>query len=292
MTSGSVRKAEMLIDPATAEAIEEEFWKSSPVESPGSDSIDNILMKAAEARVFMEKLNSYADRFASARKILELGGGQCWASCMVKRFYPGADVTATDLSEAAVLSVTKWLPIFGSQPDRVQACRAYDTPFENDSFDLIFAFAAAHHFRRYGRSMAEIARILAPGGTALFFHEPSCTEFLYRPAVARVNKKRPEVPEDVLVRSRLARLAKKHDLSITFKLAPTMTNRDGFASTYYLLLNKLKFLQHSLPCTADIILEKPPLPGGTDDIELNCGHRNSRSTRVSSASPDITPRSV
>lgn len=263
MTSSSARKTkdDLLIDPSTAEAIEEQFWRSSPVESPGSDSVENILMKAAEARVFMEKLQAYSDRFASARRILELGGGQCWASCLVKRYYPGADVTATDLSEAAVLSVKKWEPIFGSQPDRVSACRAYDTGFQDNSFDLIFAFAAAHHFRRYGRSMAEIARILAPGGTAMFFHEPSCTEFLYRPAFARVNKKRPEVPEDVLVRSRLEKLAKAQGLNITFHLAPTMTNRDGFASTYYLVLNKLKFLQHSLPCTADIILEKPRRAG-------------------------------
>jgi hypothetical protein len=35
-----------------------------------------------------------------------------------------------------------------------------------------------------------------------------------------------------------------------------MTNRDGFAGTYYLLLNKLRFLQPVLPCTADIVLEK------------------------------------
>ncbi len=249
-----------MVDLKNAEAIEDHFWRTSPHESPDSDSVDNILNKAAEARIFLEKLRAYSPYFSKAATILELGAGQCWASCLVKRFYPEADITATDLSEAATLSVKKWASIFGAQPDRVRACRAYETPFEDNSFQLIFAFAAAHHFRQYGRSMAEISRILAPGGVALFFHEPSCTEVMYKSAFAAVNKRHPNVPEDVLVRPRLAKLAKQNNLSIRFNLSPTLTNRVGLVTVYFYLLGKLPFLAELLPCSADIVIEKPRVP--------------------------------
>lgn len=250
----------MMVDLKNAEAIEEQFWCTNVHESPESDSVDNILNKASEARIFLERLRENSHYFSKANKILELGGGQCWASCLVKRFYPESDVTATDLSEAAVLSVSKWARIFGAQPDRVAACKAYETPFEDNSFQLIFAFAAAHHFRRYRRSMAEISRLLAPGGVALFFHEPTCPEFMYKAAFAAVNKRHPSVPEDVLVRSRLEKLAKENNLSIKIHLNPSLTNRVGLATVYFFALGKLKFLPKLLPCTADILIQKPALP--------------------------------
>jgi SAM-dependent methyltransferase len=224
---------------------------------PASDSNDNILNKASEARIFLEKVRAYRNYFSEAEKILELGGGQCWASCLVKRFYPGADVTGTDLSEAAIASVKKGAVIYGAEPNRVRACRAYETPFEDNSFQLIFAFAAAHHFRKYGRSMAELSRILAPGGVALFFHEPSCPEFMYKTAFASVNKRHPTVPEDVLVRSRLSRLAKENNLSIRFDMAPTLTNRAGLATVYFYLLSRVSFLTKLLSCSVDIVIQKP-----------------------------------
>lgn len=249
-----------MVDLKNAEAIEEHFWKTSVHESPDADSIDNILNKASEARIFVEKLRAYDNYFSNAEKVLELGAGQCWGSCLVKRFYPQTDITATDLSESAVVSVKKWAKIYGAEPDRVAACRAYETPFADNSFDLIFAFAAAHHFRRYRRSMAEIHRILAPGGVALFFHEPSCPEFMYKAAFAAVNKRHPTVPEDVLVRSRLEKLAKENNLTLSINLAPTLTNRVGLATVYFFLLGKLKFLPKLLPCSADIVLKKSISP--------------------------------
>lgn len=246
-----------MVDLENAEAIEEHFWRSNPVFSPESDSIDNILNKSSEARIFLEKYRAYRSYFSGASKILELGGGQGWASCLVKSFHPEAEVIATDLSEVAVQGCKIWGRIFGAQPDHIRACRAYDTGFEDNSFQLIFAFAAAHHFRKYGRSMAEISRILAPGGVALFFHEPTCPEFIYKAAFASVNKRHPAVPEDVLVRSRLERLAKENNLSIRFDLAPTLTNRVGLSNVYFYLLGKVRSLSRLLPCSADIVIQKP-----------------------------------
>lgn len=240
-----------------AEELELEFWENSAHESPNSDSLDNILNKASEARVFLERYRAFESHFAAAQSILELGGGQCWASCIVKRFHPDAHVTGTDLSPAAIASVKKWSPIFGAQPDRVVACRAYDTPFAAESFDLIYAFSAAHHFHKHGKCFAELKRILKPGGTALYLSEPTCNRWTHRAAFIRVNRKRPDIQEDVLVRSRLRSLAIELGLEISFVFSPTLINRGPIEGVFYLVLNKFPLLQRALPCSADIIVRKP-----------------------------------
>ncbi len=240
-----------------AERIELNLWETSLHESPASDSIDNILNKASEARVFLERYRVFESYFAGAGTILELGGGQCWSSCIVKRFHPAAHVTGTDLSPAAIASVRKWLPIFGAQPDQVMACRAYDTPFADESFDLVYAFSAAHHFHKHGKCFKELNRILKPGGVALYLSEPSCNQLLHRAAFKRVNCKRPDVPEDVLILSRLRTLAIEAGLEISFVLSPTLINRTPVEGAYYLALSKVPWLQRVLPCTADIVVRKP-----------------------------------
>jgi hypothetical protein len=109
------------------EAREIRFWEQSEHESPHSNSIETIFQKAAEARVFMEKVRAFSSLFSQAASILELGGGQCWASCIVKRLYPQARVTATDISPAAVASLNKWEHIYKVKVDEVGACRAFNT---------------------------------------------------------------------------------------------------------------------------------------------------------------------
>jgi hypothetical protein len=57
----------------------------------------------------------------------------------------------------------------------------------------------------------------------------------------------------------LERLAKENNLSIRFDLAPTLTNRVGLATVYFYFLGKIRFLSKLLPCSADIVIQKPHL---------------------------------
>ncbi len=239
------------------ETAEIRFWEESEIESPQSDAIENILNKAAEARVFLEKIRLFSQQFAEARSILELGGGQCWASCIVKRLYPRARVTATDIGPAAVASLHKWEHIYQVKVDESGACRAFDTPFLDDSFDLVFAFAAAHHFARHRKTFTELARILRPGGVALYLQEPGCQPFIYRAALRFVNAKRDVVPEDVLRYRELVRLGKEAGLNVEVHFAPTLTNRGPIQTLYFLFLKKIPLLQHIFPATIDLIIRKP-----------------------------------
>ena len=239
------------------EAIEIEFWEKSEIECPSSDSLANILMKAAEARVFVEKLEKFNSLFSRAETVLEIGGGQCWASCVVKRLYPRVCVIGTDISPAAVASAHKWEHIFQVKIDGITACRSYATSFSDQSFDLVFAYAAAHHFVRHRRTLQELYRIIRPGGVALYLHEPACRPFMHAAAYHRVNAKRPEVPEDVLLYQRLEEFAEDAGLRTETVFAPTLTNRQPVQTVYFMVMQKLPFLQRILPTSVDMVFRKP-----------------------------------
>lgn len=244
------------MDALRREELEIRFWETSSTESPESDAIENIVDKAAEARVFLQKIQAFSSLFSRARTILELGGGQCWASCIVKRLYPNATVIATDISPAAVASVHKWEHIYKVKLDGVKACPAYKLPFEDSAFDLIFAYSAAHHFAKHRRTFIELRRILKPGGACLYLHEPGCPAYIYPLALQRVNAKRPEVPEDVLRYRELLDLGKDAGLDVKVRFSPTLINRAAFETIYFFVMGKIPLLQRVLPSTIDLIILK------------------------------------
>jgi SAM-dependent methyltransferase len=233
------------------------FWEDSPDESPNADSLEVLARKFNESRVFLEKLKGFRDLFSSATDILELGAGQCWASCMVKRQLPGARVVATDLAPAAVASAHKWERLLESKLDQIEVCKSYATPFPDNSFDLIFAFSAAHHFGDHQGTLKELRRLLRPGGSALYFHEPASPRVLYPLAYRRVNGKGCDYHEDVLIPTEIIKIARRCDLRATIWFAPTVTARTPLATVYYLVLSRVRFLQRLLPCTVDLAFIKP-----------------------------------
>ena len=233
-----------------------DFWRNSPHEGPASDSVAQIVHKSVEAAVLMDVLRRYESDFAGARDILELGGGQGWASCIVKRQFPSARVTLSDLSEDAISSVRTWERVYNVRLDGAIACPSYEIPVEDHAFDLVFAFASAHHFAAHRQTFQELRRVLRPGGQALYFYEPSCGPGLYRLAHRRVNRKRPEVPEDVLVHPKLLALAREAGLEAAVEFYPSVLARAPGALFYYTVLAKLPPLQRLLPCTANFRFRK------------------------------------
>jgi SAM-dependent methyltransferase len=154
--------------------IELELWD----ELKNEDWLGNLSNKLSELRWLMPKFTAYDQQFRNAGAVLELGGGEGWSSCVVKRLYPGLHVTASDISDSAVSGIGKWERIFESTVDARFACRSYSVPLPDNSVDLIFSFQAAHHFRLHRETLKEVARILRPGGVCMYLHEPSCRKYI------------------------------------------------------------------------------------------------------------------
>jgi SAM-dependent methyltransferase len=221
------------------------------------DWLENLANKLSELRWLLPKFSLYERQFRGAQSVLELGAGEGWSSCVVKRLYPEARVTVSDISESAISGIGKWERIFESSVDERFACKSYDVPLPPNSLDLIFAFQAAHHFRLHEETLREAFRILKPGGTCIYLHEPSCRRYIYPLAKWRVNRKRPECPEDVLCLEEMRQAAAKVGFQLEIRYSTATCNRGVIEGVYYTGLSILPMLCSWLPCTADFVFSKP-----------------------------------
>jgi SAM-dependent methyltransferase len=233
-----------------------EFWRDSIHESPEANSIHNLINKASFFRVLADCFNRHVAKLSSNGNVLELGSGQGWASCLYKRLHPDAKLTVTDISKYAIMSLPAWERIFEVEIDKSYDCKSYETNEEAASLDFIYCFAAAHHFLAHKRTLKEISRILKPEGTAIFFFEPATPKYLYRLSKWRVNRIRPEVPEDVLITSELDKIAREAGLDMVVDYYPTLLNRGPLESVYFAVLAQLPILQRILPCSANFLFTK------------------------------------
>lgn len=236
-----------------------DYWRDSEHESPASDSIHNVINKMSDVPVFMDALQRYESLFKrpGVPHILEMGGGQGWSTCLIKRLHPSAHVTLTDISPFAVQSSPKWERVFETKLDAAYACYSYDIKEPADSLDVVYCFAAAHHFRAHRRTLKELHRVLRPGGTALYLYEPTCPRWLHGMAYRRVNRIRPEVEEDVLVWRQLLTIARDAGLEARVDFHPSTVRRQPVPAIYYAGLSILPFLCRLVPCTANFVFTKP-----------------------------------
>ncbi len=152
---------------------------------------------------------------------------------------------------------SKWERIFSVRLDRSYACISYQMDEPDNSIDRIFCFAAAHHFLAHRKTLREIGRVLRPRGTACYFYEPTTPNFLYPLAYRRVNRKRPEVPEDVLIALKIRDIALDLGFSMVIDRYPSTLCRGPVETMYYYMLCRMAVLQILLPCTANLIFTKP-----------------------------------
>jgi ubiquinone/menaquinone biosynthesis C-methylase UbiE len=113
----------------------------------------------------IDYLKDYVDfpRYAG-KKVLEIGCGVGMDLLQFAR--AGAEVTARDLTENAVALATKNLAREGLSGD-IQTGNAESLSFPDDTFDVVYSHGVLHHTVDTEKAIAEVRRVLKPGGEAI-----------------------------------------------------------------------------------------------------------------------------
>jgi SAM-dependent methyltransferase len=97
------------------------------------------------------------------KKVLEVGFGA--GTDFMQWLRAGAHASGMDLTEEALANLRHRMAIYESpEPERIQVADAERLPFESNLFDLGYSFGVLHHSPNTARAIAELARVVAPGG--------------------------------------------------------------------------------------------------------------------------------
>lgn len=122
------------MDPST-----EEFYDSF-----SGEYTDSILRCVPRYQEMLFKLFDYLPDNAAPKRILELGSGTGNLTEQIRRRFPGAELKATDLSEACLNGCKERL-----KDGNIQYIKSdfMDLDFPGETFDLVFSSIAIHHLR-------------------------------------------------------------------------------------------------------------------------------------------------
>ncbi|AWT53737.1 class I SAM-dependent methyltransferase [Mycolicibacterium smegmatis] len=96
------------------------------------------------------------------RDVLEIGSGSGDVAARLCEARPDLAITATDFDPVMVQAAKRRLQQFGDVTVRV--ADATNLPFADDSFDSVLSCLMLHHIVEWEQAVAEIARVLRPGG--------------------------------------------------------------------------------------------------------------------------------
>lgn len=94
--------------------------------------------------------------------ILDVGCGTGRLLRSAARRFPGATLIGVDAAIEMVKQAEASLP--AGTAIRFQQATAEELPFPNAEFDLVFSTLTFHHWHEQRKGIAEVARVLAPGG--------------------------------------------------------------------------------------------------------------------------------
>jgi len=99
-------------------------------------------------------------------RVLEIGGGSGAMAAELLHRYRGVTMVVTDFDPAMVEDATHRLRSYGNRVEIRQA-DATALPFDDASFDTVVSFIMLHHTVAWEKAMAEVTRVLRPGGKVI-----------------------------------------------------------------------------------------------------------------------------
>lgn len=102
--------------------------------------------------------------------VLEIGCGRGIGVDLLLHQFRAAHVTGIDSDPRQIERARRRLSGHSAGHLRLQVACAENLPFESRSFDAVFDFGILHHVPGWQSAVAEIHRVLKPGGT-FFFEE-------------------------------------------------------------------------------------------------------------------------
>ena len=103
---------------------------------------------------------------------LEIGSGTGYFSLNLLQLGLIGRLVATDISPGMLGELAATAERLGLEVE-TETTDAERLPFEDESFDLVFGHAVLHHLPDLPAALAELRRVLRPGGTLAFCGEPS-----------------------------------------------------------------------------------------------------------------------
>jgi len=160
-----------------------EWWNKNPFQyfamgEEGSwEYFRNVDRKFLKWTPFMQTgypfLNKYVDMHGlKGKKVLDIA---CGTGVLTEQFARmGADVTGLDLTPKAVELTKKRFALYGLQGNIVEG-DAQQLPFPDNTFDFVCAWGCLMHMPKTEQAIAEIHRVLEPGGRmfAMMYHKNS-----------------------------------------------------------------------------------------------------------------------
>lgn len=143
-------------------------WEAANYDDKFSISYDERCIDYARGR-----FRKVADADLTYERVLEVGAGTGFFLINLwQAGYVGDDAHATDISEGMLQVCKRNADNHGLQVETRQG-DAEALPYADDRFDLVVGHAFLHHLPDPRAALAEMHRVLAPGGTLVIAGEPS-----------------------------------------------------------------------------------------------------------------------
>jgi ubiquinone/menaquinone biosynthesis C-methylase UbiE len=154
---------------------------------------DNTLQQYLYVPVHQTALQLALQLLPHPRRVLDVGCGTGRLLRQARRCCPTAELAGVDLAGQMVATASAATPA-SLAVGYVQG-RAECLPFPHQVFDLIFTTLSLRHWTDPPAGIAEIGRVLTPGGVVVFADVfPSCRP---GPALPRLRRRHPVVPAEL-----------------------------------------------------------------------------------------------